>query len=138
MPGPEQIANSVTTTTPDSGGVDPALFAPGPIASGLACLADLTKQSMQFAISVAIVLALAGTLCAGLVMAASEFTRTSRSTRKAVQSSRSIQALTQQLRSVSRNPETARRRQKFQQDLAEINKKRNPQLPASDTRPVQP
>lgn len=129
----EQIVNS----GPSQVGADladpAAVVSAGTATGGFAVIADLLARMIQFALTMGLVLALSGTLCAGLFMTARQFSRASRSSRQAVQSSRSIQAMSNQLRSIARDPETSRQREQFRREIETIGRQVDQQLKALTT-----
>ena len=138
MPETEQIANAQPLSGTGAGPADPAALASGPLTSGLAFVADLAAQFVRFTAAMTLVLALAGTLCAGLFMAARQFSHAAKSSRHAVQSPRSIQSLSSRLRSVAGDPETTRQREAFRRDIEAVCKQLNLVLPLKGGSPLPP
>jgi len=85
-------------------------------ASGVAVLIDMASQAMQFSVSLGFALLLSGTICAGLMTAAHQFSKTVRSSRQAVQMT-SVRTLMNRLQAVAHDPSTQQLRDQFVRDI---------------------
>ena len=102
----EQILNETDAPPAGTGWDEPVGGSPRSVGTGLAVVVDLAAQAVQFSVTMVILLALAGTLCVGLILSARQFSQTVRESRAASQKPASIQSQAGRLRSIARNPET--------------------------------
>lgn len=91
---------------------------------GPAVLIDLLAHAIRFSVSLGFGLLLAGIVCAGLMTTASQFSRTARSSRQAIQAS-SLRSLVDRLQAVAKDPETQKQRDQFVRDIDSASRQLN-------------
>ena len=94
-----------------------------PAPGGLAVIADFFANVVQLAVSLSLALTLAGILCFGLMTASQQFTRAARGSRRDVQTAPTPQAMSDQLKSIARDPETQSRREQFVRQIEDAKRK---------------